>query len=433
MDAEKLAQLLEQAQNNETNRQYEDAATLYEEIIANTGPNSPDEKIRKIRLKALGRVSELYTYLVSEKYDEGLAHAEQYQAEAMEYKDKRDALFNIGEYAFHFGDNKRSLATYRAVLDLIETEKDETALPRAYNSLATAYIAVGRLEDATNDYLKAIDKYTQLGDKGEHGKANTWNRLGLVYLEQGEISKAINAHEKFLKYYQETFKEDVQSLMTAFNNLGEGYLMAYDLPTALHFFQQGLAYGKEGTYLHVTADLQRNIGVVYSLQGDSKNALKNLNHALKLSEASANVHIQVQVLYSLALAEFEAGKNESAFAHAQSLLNIAGTGSASTHYANAIHLVGIYYQQKGQPQVAEKYWQEAIYIAHEAKQRRLLWQLHAKMAEIASTPDLAQVHLKIAADILERMVEGIDDPILQNTFRRAKPVQAVLSQVEREG
>ncbi len=431
MDKATLNDLLDQAQQLETANEFENAAEQYQVIIDNTSPNAKDKNIEEIRLKALEQITGLYTYYVSERYEEGLALAEVYQEEATSYHHQRNALSRIGAYAMHFGDNKRALSAYRTALELVESHDDERGLIRAYSDLASAYNSVGNLEEAAHYYLQAIELHNQ-GSGSLFGAANIWNRLGLVYHQQGEISKAIDAHERYLKYYQEAQPEDVQSNMTALNNLGEGYLMAYDYQTAHHFFQRGLDLATEGQYLAVQADLNRNQGVAYLYEGKYDAALENLYLALKLSQESTNASIIVQTLYSLALAEFAVNQDEKAFEHAQNLLRMAGSNRANTHYANAIHLVGMYYQKSGDTQTAEKYWQEATYLAHESKQRSLLWQLHANLAEIAATPDLAQVHLRIAANILDQIMEGFDDPILQNTFKRAKPVHAVLSQVKRE-
>ena len=429
MDEAKLANLLDQALQLEADNEFEAAAAQYHSILDNTSPHSDNKNIEEIRLKAFEHITDLYSYYVSERNEEGLALTETYQQEATSYYHQRISLSRIGSYATHFGDNKRALSVYRAALQLVEENNDTHSLIRAYSDLASAYNSVGNLEEAARYYLQAIEMHNQ-GSGSLGGAANIWNRLGLVYHQQGEISKAIAAHERYLKYYQDIRPEDVQSNMTALNNLGEGYLMAYDHQTAHHFFQRGLDLATEGQYLAVTADLYRNQGVAYLYEGKYEAALENLHRALQMSEASTNASIIVQTLYSLALAEFAVDQDAKAFEHAQTLLRMAGSNRANTHYANAIHLVGMYYQKSGDLQTAEKYWQEATYLAHESKQRSLLWQLHAKLAEIAATPDLAQVHLRIAANILEQMMEGFDDPILQNTFKRAKPVHAVLSQVK---
>ena len=427
MNKEELTQFLELAKQNEANNNARAAAPRYEEILANTNPNEPDKVVQEIRLTAFERLTNLYTYRVSGKYEEGLAYSEQYEQEATVYHHQRTALYRIGIFTNYLGDNRRAIKCYRSVLELAEGEGDEPSLAQAYGAMASVYNSIGHFDEAEANFLKAIELLEKLEilDK----RANSLNRLGLVYQQMGEMSKAIDAHEQYLDYFQSNQPEDIQSIATALNNLGENYQFIYDLSTAQHFLNRGLEMIKDKSFLTLSADMRRIMGITYLINGELDTSLEWLNEAMVFANESGNASIIAQALYSLALAEYEAGHNDVGLELSKKLIALAGVGRAKSHYASAIHILGVYYQNIGDAQTAEKYWQEAIYIAHEAKQRFLLWRIHASMAEIASTPDLAQVHLKIVADIIGHIMESLDDPGLEEKFRQAKPVQSILSQI----
>ena len=57
----------------------------------------------------------------------------------------------------------------------------------------------------------------------------------------------------------------------------------------------------------------------------------------------------------------------------------------------------------------------------------LLWQLHAALAEIAKQPNLAAVHYRIAAEVIQQIAEPFTDEALKSGFLEAELVTAVLS------
>jgi hypothetical protein len=81
---------------------------------------------------------------------------------------------------------------------------------------------------------------------------------------------------------------------------------------------------------------------------------------------------------------------------------------------------------------AEELWQRALFLAHETENRVLLWQLHAALAQIAQQPNLAAVHNRIAAEVIQQIAEPFTDASLKAGFLEAGPVTAVLNQLPKE-
>ena len=71
-------------------------------------------------------------------------------------------------------------------------------------------------------------------------------------------------------------------------------------------------------------------------------------------------------------------------------------------------------------------WQQTLFLAHEVNNRSLLWKTHGALAQNATSPDLAQVHRQIAADVIRQIAEPIKDTTLQQKFLSAPPIKAVL-------
>jgi ATP/maltotriose-dependent transcriptional regulator MalT len=109
------------------------------------------------------------------------------------------------------------------------------------------------------------------------------------------------------------------------------------------------------------------------------------------------------------------------------LLELAREKNARAYEADALHALGMCYKLRGDVAQAEQYWQQASFLAHETEQRMLLWQIHAAMAEVATMPGLADVHRRIAAEVIEQIVYPIADKKLREKFLTAPRVKAVLA------
>lgn len=424
MERQTAALLLEEARASFEKEESETAVARCQAVL--TRSTAVDPEMRPLRLEAYelnGRV-----WLTTGRYDEGTALAAQYLQEADGYEHRHRALLLAGHFAYHLGDNKEALSRYRQAVEQAEEAGDESGAAGAYSSVASVYSALGQMSEAVRYFQQAIAAFDrlQIPDRA----ANSWNRLGLVYQHLGEIEKAIDAHQRYLDYIEAFEPENHFLTMTALDNLGEDYLVVYDTKTALEYFGRGLDFNRQDPNPLIVADLLRNQGLATCYEGDLQAGLALIRQAYVLSEEVGEVSITAQALFSLAWVELEAGHEEAGFTYARQLLSLAGQSGARGHYASAIHVLGRYYQQIGDVPTAERYWQEAVYLAHEMNQRLLLWRLHARLAEIAATPALTQMHLGIAAEIIGQIGDGIHNQALRETFLQAAPVQAVLRRLD---
>ncbi len=104
-------------------------------------------------------------------------------------------------------------------------------------------------------------------------------------------------------------------------------------------------------------------------------------------------------------------------------------GSNQGSLAEALHVLGLLKKERGDVLAAQGLWQEASFLAHETGRRMLLWRLHAELASLASNPQLASVHNRIAAEIIQQIAQPIEDVRLREQFLAARPVRDVLDKL----
>jgi Flp pilus assembly protein TadD len=200
--------------------------------------------------------------------------------------------------------------------------------PGGYNNLANAYYKQGKLEDATQTALKAI----QL--QGDYGVAHY--NLGNMYAVQGRFDLAQEHFEEALRLYPNyaEVRSNLGRLMAEKGDV-EGairhFRKAIELNPSLSAAQMnlGVALAKQGRLDEALGPLQAAarmapdsleahflLGNVYAAQNRYDEATKSFNEALRVNQDFAPAHERLAQLLSLQ------GRKEEAARHHQEALRL---------------------------------------------------------------------------------------------------------------
>ena len=122
------------------------------------------------------------------------------------------------------------------------------------------------------------------------------------------------------------------------------------------------------------------------------------------------------------------GNIATATEHAQVLRDMAEAGETIGHIANAYYALGLCQRRAGEITTARQLWQQGVLMAHSAGKQMLIWQLHAALAEIAPTDNLAHIHNRMATEMIDQIIFPIEDETLRQVFLNSPSVQSVLTQ-----
>jgi tetratricopeptide (TPR) repeat protein len=425
MNSDPPTKLLEQAEAAEKSRKHLEAVQFYAELLEQTSAKSDDETTREARWTALREKGRIFTLLGEP--EAALAAFEQYFAEAGKSRHAVDALVAIGNQCAYMNLTDRAIAAHRDALRLAENLNYTAGKAMAFGGMGLVYGFLDRSADALNYLRKSLQLLEQVGDKNE--QARCWNRVGVAHVHLGELDKAIEAFQSAYRIANESDQFEPVALETAIislNNLGECYQILFDMEQALHHHRQGLVMAEGIELPYLEADLLRNIGFELSLVGQVEEGLIYLQRSLQLSIETNQPDIEVQALYSLALAHFRFGNLKEAEQYAQNLRDLSDINSNQGYLAESLHVLGLLEKERGEVLAAQGLWQEASFLAHETGRRMLLWRLHAALANIAQNPQLASVHNRIAAEIIQQIAQPIEDERLREKFLAAGPVRNVL-------
>ncbi len=426
MIASTQKQQIEQARLATQDGRFWDAVDQYTEILANTDPQTSDPNVKNTRLVSLKERGDLLGELGEQIA--ALAAYEQYYLEAGTSQQAVEALVLIGIRSRGLGQYGRSVTACQEALDLSTALNYTPGRAKALVGLGGTYLLQGEVNLAINYLNQANALFEQLSDV--YGQARSSNQIGIAYATTGHFHKAIQAFEKSLVLARQI--ERHSGLVACLNNLGECYQLLFATDKALDCHQEGLTLAESAEFRLLEADLCRNLGLDLMQKERWSESLAYLQRAKTLAEEIRAPEIYFHTLYALArfhLAQGEAEGRE----YAQVLLeSTTEPGRSRWHQANGLYVLGCYEQIVGNASSAEELWQRAIFLAHETENRVLLWQLHAALARIAQQPNLASVHNRIAAEVIQQIAEPFTDEALKAGFLGAEPVAAVLNQLPRD-
>lgn len=415
-------QQIKQARLATQDGRFWDAVEQYTNILATTNPQTNDSAVKNSRLISLKERGNLLSELGEQVA--ALAAYEQYYLEAGTSQHAVEALVLIGNRSRGLGQYGRSLAACHEALDLAQALNYTPGRAKTLAGLGGTYLLQGDVVQAANYLDQANALFEQLDDS--YGRVQSSNQIGVAYAATGQLHKAIAAFEKSLALARKVKRRS--SLVSALNNLGECYQLLYATDLALACHEEGLALAEAAKFRMLEADLCRNLGLDLAQQKNWAESLVYLQRAHDLAQEIKAPDIYLHTLYALARVELARGE-VSGRQYADALLTASKPGRSLWHQANGLYSLGRFEQLAGNHSTAEELWQQAIFLAHETENRLLLWQLHAALAQITALSNLATVHNRIAAEVIQQIMEPFTDEALKSNFLAADPVTAVFNQL----
>jgi tetratricopeptide (TPR) repeat protein len=401
------------------------AIQSYTALLAQIAAHPTDATLDEARLTAVRERGRLLNFVGEE--EAALTSYQHYQQEAAPGRYTVEALVLVGNQSCYMGHYQQAVETLQEALQLAEGLNYTAGRAKGYGSLGLTHVYLGRPEEALTYLTKSLALLEQLGDTVE--QARMWNRVGVTHMRLGQVDKAVAALQEAANLARQKANEDPLALeltIHTLNNLGECFQYLFDMEQALIYHHEGLAMAA-GKMFYLEADLCRNIGVELCYLDRVTEGVGYLHRSLKLAQAINQYNIAMQALFSLALAEIQQGDLQTGYDHARQLKEKAEQGNARGDLADALYALGLYHRLRGDGDTAQQLWQQALFLAHETARRMLLWQIHGELAQVTANRELAAVHNRIAAEIIQQIAYPIADKTLRDHFLQATPVASILA------
>lgn len=336
-----------------------------------------------------------------------------------------EALVGIGDCYRKMGKYGEAETAYRQALAESQPEEKSTCCIRAWSGLGALYWQQGRMEESLevlDQAVRALRHNPSVFDEGV-----VMLNMGVAHYYAGHLDQALKADQEALKCFRTL--EDNHGVAVALCNMGEVYQELNDIQTALQVHREGLEAARRANVPPIELDIIRNIGVDLMLMGHCSEGMEHLERALAMASDMGDKDLYLQVLYSLGDAFLREGRVDRAMEIALKLEEEASALDSQLRLTRAKLLQGRIYLAQGERERATAMLQDTLANASDLPSRLLQWELHAALGRACQDPDVAGVHLKVAAEFIHQTVEPISDQALHSSFLRRPDVQVVLRNV----
>jgi tetratricopeptide (TPR) repeat protein len=279
---------------------------------------------------------------------------------------------------------------HRHGLDAAERLGDGDAAAVTRNYLASAYVRIGRCEEAARLVRKVILHRQAARDR--FGEAIAWRNLAAVYLESSNYTKARDACGQALGVARKSPDPYLDATLLLF--LGDLHRVLGQHNTALAFARRALVPARMANAPNIRAMLLANIGHSRSLLGQPEVALRLLFAALRAKRKLGYRYDEGETLTNIAIAHRLMGRSSEAVScHRQALTVMREVGSRAGE-CDAYNELGVTLRKAGDTvgalEVHQRALDGAIKIRHKHNEARALDGIAGCLRD--TDPELARRH-----------------------------------------
>lgn len=233
------------------------------------------------------------------------------------------------------------------------------------------------------------------------GKALGLKNLGLFYFLKSDYNKALEYWQPALKVYTEL--KDLSGMANIQNNMGSIYFQQGNNSQAMELFTKSLDAAQKANDTTRIATAMNNVALIYMAKVPTFDlALDYFNKALQLArkiDDKANMgmsYVNMGEIY------YEKGNDSMAYLNLTKATEVFDPTDELLPYA--LNYLGLLYSRKGQPDMALRYFEEAL----------------KKTSEIGNKLYMAQTYLRLAKFYQDQH----QNELAQNNYQKARELAA---------
>lgn len=234
-------------------------------------------------------------------------------------------------------DPTKALDYTRQALELASAINDPSGMASSYNNIGVLFKNRGNLDDALDNYLKSVR--IQEENKFLDALPYTYNNIGTIYSLKSEFEKALEYFNKALEQFESI--DHKLRIIGTLNNIGNVYSDLEEYDYALNYYLKSLTIYEEMEDNSQAFIPFNNIGNIYFKKGELDNAVAFYEAGYDLEIINNDVNAQ----------------------------------------ANALHNIGTVYKTKREFEAAIEKFNEAMSLAQETSNNRLIEIIYLSLAE----------------------------------------------------
>lgn len=249
----------------------------------------------------------------------------------------------IGELFQEWGVPEKALPYYNTAL-ILQTEMKRGPSALLIERIAEVHLKLKQNDQALTGYFQLLEMAREKNNASE--TTRILEKVASIYALSNDIENSLKYNLQLLDFYKQS--RDVLSAATTLNSIGNQYKELKKYDKALEYYQEALAINRQGNRSgendnRLVTNLI-NIGTIFQLKGDNRNAIRSLDEALEIkSKTGTPVEIAVMHNYlaSLYLAQGNFAEAERQTKSSISLLsNTDNKRALATNYKRLSEIYG---------------------------------------------------------------------------------------------
>ena len=252
---------------------------------------------------------------------------------AQEFNKIVDTLLKEAWVCYEKADYKCMIKKSKETLKIAKEKNIPKGIAEAYYYLGIAYFSLGKMSEAMDYAMKAVEYAKQ---------QDNYRWIVYSYTLLGEILRSLKKYNQALRYFEKSIEyakknKNTKMIPVALINIGNIYFEQENYEKALKVYQEALEKTKkEKLRKSYIALLSYNIGVVYYKIKMYEDAKKYLKKSALLYKEIGNMKSYLESIYFLAKTYLAMGKRDLAEKIIKENLN---TAKSYGYYKNFIMLL----------------------------------------------------------------------------------------------
>jgi len=302
----------------------------------------------------------------------------------------------LGDLLAPMGDRAAALAHYEAVLAAFATAEDRPAQARLQRKIAGLYWEAG---DRAVALARLQAGLSLLEGRGEHIElAHLYQEMGRLAFRSGDNRRAIDWAQRALAQAEplttpspepdtpldaERRRTAASAVAQAYNTLGVALARTGRLRDAVGHIERSVAVAEAHDLLQAACRGYTNLGVLYSAL-DPKRAIETCTHGLEMAKKIGDLGLQSRLNTNLAVAYCALTNRceEQGLSAAQAALDLDRQLGQLDHLAVPLIVLGQIHQCHGDPELALKYYREALELVEQIGEPQLLFPCYDGLASL---------------------------------------------------
>ncbi|MGH9897852.1 MAG: tetratricopeptide repeat protein, partial [Pyrinomonadaceae bacterium] len=323
-------------------------------------------------------------------------------------------LYFHGRVYFEQDDLKNAMEFYTRSMKLCEETGSKADLLYNLYDLAPLYIRTGDYQKAKEVAQKSLSLSLDLEGSKETSalaarvKANAWEHLGFLTAIGGDDTLGLEYLQKALSLSMKLDAGVSQKAITAgiLIDIGQVYHLISEYKQALNYYAQAMKIAQNLNNKTSYARVLTKLSALYEEQGDALKANRYMERSLELATTTTDKKVLIRTLIKVGSDNQREGKYEAATKNFQHALEMAEAYGEADLIFLAQKALGMIAQTQGRYGLTQQIYDKALKIAEQKNDKGQKVELYWKKANVywlgkdyARALMYATVTLKLAREI----------------------------------